>query len=304
MPARPAQANLYLQRINAVIGYVRAHLTDPLPLGTLAQVAGFSPFHFHRLFKTLTGETVSDLVLRLRLERAVALLQADPRRTLTAAALDCGFQSAAVFSRAFKRRYGLTARQWDRRTPLPYSKNDQAPGAAAGYTLAAWDDPAGRAAFTVRLQTLPAQRLAYMRVYDAYNHPTRITDAYARLFDWFARRGGRREHTTLYGLSQDDPDVTPARLCRFDWALTVPGHWPAEGEVNVVDWPACRVAVIAGVRDLEQEDRAFHYLFRTWLPRSRYQPANLPAMEIYRRLPAELGWAAFELECAVPVVAL
>ena len=45
-------------------------------------------------------------------------------------------------------------------------------------------------------------------------------------------------------------------------------------------------------------------LFRCWLPSSRYQPANLPGMEIYRRQPAELGWETFDIDCAVPVVAL
>ncbi len=78
MPTRTAQANLYLQRINAVLDHVRHNVAEDLSLDALAQVAGFSPFHFHRLFKTLTGETVSDLVTRLRLERAVALLQAAP----------------------------------------------------------------------------------------------------------------------------------------------------------------------------------------------------------------------------------
>jgi DNA gyrase inhibitor GyrI len=38
------------------------------------------------------------------------------------------------------------------------------------------------------------------------------------------------------------------------------------------------------------------YLFRYWLPRSRYQPANLPGMEIYRRQPIELGWKTFDID--------
>ncbi|HEX6035853.1 MAG TPA: hypothetical protein VFY83_15550 [Anaerolineales bacterium] len=46
------------------------------------------------------------------------------------------------------------------------------------------------------------------------------------------------------------------------------------------------------------------YLFRYWLPRSRYQPANLPGMEIYRRQPIELGWETFDIDCAIPIVAL
>jgi DNA gyrase inhibitor GyrI len=84
----------------------------------------------------------------------------------------------------------------------------------------------------------------------------------------------------------------------------VPEQWQAEGEVNMQDFPACQVAAIRCLGDIEQEDKAIQYLFRYWLPRSRYQPANLPGMEIYRRQPAELGWETFDIDCAVPIVAL
>jgi DNA gyrase inhibitor GyrI len=86
--------------------------------------------------------------------------------------------------------------------------------------------------------------------------------------------------------------------------LKVPAGCQAEGEVNMLNFPACQVAAIHCQGDIQQEDKALQYLFRYWLPRSRYQPANLPGMEIYRRQPAELGWETFDIECAVPVVAL
>ena len=69
-------ANPYLARINRVVDHIRASLDGDLRLEALAQLAGFSPFHFHRIFHALTGETVGDCVGRLRLERAVALLRA------------------------------------------------------------------------------------------------------------------------------------------------------------------------------------------------------------------------------------
>ena len=303
MPTHSEQANLYRQRIDAVIRHVRENLNDDLTLDTLARVAGFSPFHFHRLFKYMTDETVSDLVTRLRLERAVVLLAATPKLSVTDAAFECGFQSVSAFSRAFKRRFGINARQWDRRSALKNSKNGQVPGEPPGYT--AQDlSRAEHETFEVRLRTLPAQRLAYIRVYDSYSQFQQVADAYYRLVDWYCRRGGRLEQTTLYGMSQDNPDVTPGRLCRFDWCLAVPAGWQAEGEINVLDFPACTVAAIRCVGGIEQAERVVNYLFRHWLPRSRYQPANLPGMEIYHRQPAELGWETFDLDCAVPVVAL
>lgn len=178
------------------------------------------------------------------------------------------------------------------------------PGGVTHYTLDHLDRFAEDEALEVRLYSLPAQRLAYIRVYDSYSEFSRITHAYERLVTWYCQRGGRLENTTLYGMSHDNPDVTPQRLCRFDWCLAVPADWQPESEISVQDFPACQVAAIQCLGDLEQEDRAVQYLFRCWLPRSRYQPANLPGMEIYRRQPADLGWETFDLDLAVPVVAL
>jgi AraC family transcriptional regulator len=304
MSTRPAQENLYLQRINAVIAHIRENLNNDLALETLARVAGFSPFHFHRLFKSITGETVNEIVMRLRLERAAALLRATPQLSITDAAFDCGFKSVAVFSRAFKKQYNVNARQWDRQSPLKNSKNGQVIQGFPRYTLEHLSDFAERDEFEVHLRSLPEQRLAYIRVYDSYSKFSQVVEAYHRLIAWYSERGGNLEKSTLYGMSQDDPDVTPLRLCRFDWCLTVPENWQAEGEVSIQTFPACQVATICCVSDVMQEYNALQYLFRYWLPRSRYQPANLPGMEIYRQRPDELGWETFDIDCAIPIVAL
>lgn len=172
------------------------------------------------------------------------------------------------------------------------------------YTLEKLSDFAERDGFEVHLRSLPAQRLAYIRVYDSYSKFSRVKEAYHHLIDWYCQRGGRLENTTLYGMSQDDPYVTPLRLCRFDWCLRVPANWQAEDNVNMQDFPSCRVAAVHCLGDIRHADKAIQYLFRYWLPRSRYQPANLPGMEIYRRQPAELGWETYDIDCAVPIVAL
>jgi AraC family transcriptional regulator len=304
MPAHSIQENLYLQRINAVIDHVRENLKDDLSLDVLARVAGFSPFHFHRLFKSLTEETVNDMKVRLRLERAAALLRATPQLSITEAAFECGFKSGSVFSRLFKKQYGLNARQWDRRSPLKNSKNGQVSERFPRYTLEQLSGFSKQDEFTVRLRSLPEQRLAYIRVYDSYSKFSRVVEAYYHLIEWYRQRGGSLEQTTLYGMSQDDPEVTPLRLCRFDWCLNVPADWEAEGAVSIQDFPACRVASIRCLGGILQEYKALQYLFRYWLPHSRYQPANLPGMEIYRRQPIELGWETFDIDCAIPVVAL
>ena len=60
----------YVGRINRVIDYIRTDLTGDLRLETLAQVANFSPYHFHRVFRAMVGETVNTYIRRVRMQRA------------------------------------------------------------------------------------------------------------------------------------------------------------------------------------------------------------------------------------------
>jgi AraC family transcriptional regulator len=298
----PRRVSAYQQRINLVLDYIRAHLGEDLSLATLAAVAGFSPFHFHRLFRALTDETVNACVNRLRLERAVQLLRGSSI-SVTAAALECGFASGSRLSRVFKKQYGLTARAWDREQPLQVSKNGQVLEGFPRYTCVELQALARALRWRVTIRDLPAQRLAYIRVYDSYRRSEAVLAAFERLVTWAERHGFGPGPGCLYGMSPDDPAITPLRLCRFDWAVVVPAGVRRDDVVDVVDWPATQLASLHIRGDVHAEDRAFQYLFQVWLPRSRYLPAHLPALEIYRRLPRPPGWSDLDLECAVPVSA-
>ncbi|MBC8171408.1 MAG: AraC family transcriptional regulator [Anaerolineae bacterium] len=296
--------NIYLQRINGVIDHIREHLAEDLSLDALAELACFSPFHFHRIFTSLVGEPVNQFVVRLRLERAAALLKTSPKMPIMDVALECGFESASGFSRAFKKRFGISARSWDRVSMLKDSKNGQILEGFHRYSIESLSYIAADNPFEVRLRELPVQQLAYIRVGNSYEGYG-VAEAYERLIAWYGRQGKDWRQATLYGMSQDDPEITPLELCRYDICLDVSGQrvMPA-GEISIRVFPACHIAYIHCQGDIYQVDRAWQYLYRYWLPRSRFQPDNLPAMEIYRRQPAELGWEEYDIECAVAVVAL
>lgn len=64
------QAEEYVKRMLKVLVYIDEHLDDELTMEALAKVASYSPFHFHRIFQAVTGETVHRYVKRLRLQAA------------------------------------------------------------------------------------------------------------------------------------------------------------------------------------------------------------------------------------------
>ena len=122
----------YVQRVNRAINHVLGNLDRPLKLEVVARAACFSPFHFHRVFRALMGETLSHFVKRVRLDRALSMLTHEPGRSLTDIALACGFGSSSDFSRSFRQRYGVPPSAFDievfrkerrrtgrRRSPIP-----------------------------------------------------------------------------------------------------------------------------------------------------------------------------------------
>ncbi len=100
--------------MHRVVGMIAARLGEHVSLKALASQAGLSPFHLQRVFSSHVGETPKQLTLRLRLGRAAALLLATSDTVLDVA-LDCGFQSHEVFTRAFRRRFGMTPRTYRER---------------------------------------------------------------------------------------------------------------------------------------------------------------------------------------------
>jgi len=100
----------YFQRINRVVDYIDAHIDEEHSLENLSQVAHFSPFHFHRIFRVLTGETLNNYIKRIRLQKAGSMLLSDYDRPVSEVYALCGFNSSAVFCRAFK--MGLRQRSY------------------------------------------------------------------------------------------------------------------------------------------------------------------------------------------------
>jgi AraC family transcriptional regulator len=101
-------------RFNSVqpaLALAAAGLDEDVTLAALSARARLSPFHLHRMFAAVAGETPKQFTLRLRLSRAAALLLSSGDSVLNIA-LSCGFMSHETFTRAFRRRFGMTPRAY------------------------------------------------------------------------------------------------------------------------------------------------------------------------------------------------
>ena len=98
---------IYEECLDDVKKYIQEHISEPLNREVLADVAGFSIPHFHRIFTNQVGENISTYVRRVRLERAGRKLRMGAV-DITEVALAAGYDTHAAFSKAFKQQYGLS----------------------------------------------------------------------------------------------------------------------------------------------------------------------------------------------------
>jgi len=321
-----ARRNDHHNRVNRVLDYIAQHLDEELSLSKLSAVGCFSAFHFHRIFVSVTGETLNQHVRRVRLERAALLMKASPRKRITDVAIEVGFAGAAEFSRAFRSHFGRTASSWDRRSPLEKSKICKAPESRPFYSVEELEQWKAATGVQVRVNRLETFRYVYLRIFEPYgNH--RLVDAYRAITAWLASRGTDFRDVSVIGMSQDDPAVTPSEKCRYDLGVAfpqslgdgllaeivrsrgraqraLPAPGPAECARNGFSHRDLAPREIAGIHcsgDLGHVDRAWHYLYRVWLPEAAFDPADLPAMEIFVSLPEEIGWERFDLQACIPV---
>ncbi len=97
----------YAETVEDVMFYIRKHIHEPLNREILAEVAGFSVPHFHRVFTAQVGESAVSYVRCLRLERAARKLRMRAV-DITEVALAAGYETHAAFSKAFKQQFGLS----------------------------------------------------------------------------------------------------------------------------------------------------------------------------------------------------
>lgn len=278
-----------------------SNLASSLRLEDVAQAAGFSPFHFHRVFRAILGETLQQFVKRQRLERALYWMSHTPSRSLTEIALECGFSSSSDFSRSFKQRFDVAPSAFDleqfredRRADLEQVMANQEGGPQLP-RLPKGENPDG---FAVTLRELPARTVAYLRVLNPYQG-TGVVDACQRLLQWAEERNFADNQ--WLGYMWEDPEIVALEACRYDVAVEVPKDFRAEGDVGRFDFPAMRVAEISLSGSIELEQRALDWLFGTWLPESGHVPADLPAFEAWHGRPFAHGFEHFELSCHLPI---
>lgn len=259
---RPDTRATYEERILRTQSYLNERLDEELRLEDLARIACLSPFHFHRVFRGMTGETVGAFVRRLRMQRAASQLKTSGK-PVTDIAFQAGYDSLEGFSRAFHGHYGSAPSTWRE------SQGQRVP------------DSALREVHVVRR---PATEAVFVRHVGPYET---IGPVFGRLFEWAGRQGLLAGPVEAVGMPYDDPDVTPPERIRCDAALLVTKRVQVSGEVMSVTLPEREYAVVRHTGPYERLSDAYAWLCGVWLPRSGRETASAPPLEFYRNHPPQ-----------------
>lgn len=298
--ARTATPAAYIERVNLAIDFVVTNLEEPLRLSDVARAAKFSPFHFHRVFQMLVGETIADFVKRLRLEKALAMMSHWRRASLTRIAVSCGFSSSSDFSRSFKQHFGAPPSTFDMDS-WRKSHRDDLEALVDGESerlhlrrLAASRNPDR---FRVKIRALPARHVAYIRVANPYQGSA-VLDATRRLMAW-AERNSLADGQWL-GYQWENPELVPLEFCRYHVAVEAERFSPT-GEIGQFRFPPMVVAQVELRGGIDVELRALQWLYGAWLPRSGYVPDDQPCFEAWIGRPFAHGAEHFELNAQLPI---
>ncbi len=294
----------YVGRVNRVIDHIRTNLNGDLCLETLAQVANFSPYHFHRVFKSIAGETLNEYIRRFSVQRAASQLIHNPTLTITEIAVACGYSSPSAFAREFRRHFGVSASQFrtgGHDSLVRFRKELEERGAE-------FTNPSDLSStrtdmvFRVDVRELPELHVAYVRHVGRYNE---IGKAFRRLMRWAGpRRLLRFPETKVLAIYHDNPDVTPVDKLRADACVTVPEGTKTKRDIGTMNVPGGLFAVAYVEIDPTQYGEAWDRLIGEWMPQSGYQPDERMCYEMYLNDPGKHPEKKHIVEICEPIRAL
>ncbi|GAA0526025.1 AraC family transcriptional regulator [Pigmentiphaga daeguensis] len=250
----------YERRLEPVLAWLAAHPDHDADLYHLAGLACLSPYHFHRVYRAMLGETVAATVQRVRLLRASAELHRGGR-TLDQVARRAGYGSTAAFSRAFRTAFGMPPGRYreDRSSDVIYRSKE--------LTM-----------YPVQIASFPGASLAALSHTGDY---LRIGATFDRLFMLAGSRNLLRGEPRSFGIYYDDPEQVATQDLRSEAGLEAPPGVALDAPLHRVELPAGRCAVLEHTGPYSELESAYAWLFGGWLPASGEQPADFPVFEEY-----------------------
>lgn len=281
-PDKNSQAD-YTQRINRVFQFIDQNLDADLSLNTLAEIAFFSPFHFHRVFKYITGETLNEYVTRQRIEKA-ALDLLHKNIPTTTIAHTFGFNDGTSFSRAFKKYYGVSPTSFKKQNQNKWSKIGQLQSKNSQEfldydkyicridNLKNWIKMNAK----MEIKWMPKMNLAYV----SSMGPQNLANAFQKIVQWATPKGLMNEYTKMATIYHNSFKVTEASKVRMSACILLNKPVETHGEIGLTTIEEGKCIVGSFEIGMDEFEKSWTGLY-LWMNENGYKKAEREPFEIY-----------------------
>lgn len=274
----------YLRRINTVQDFLEEHIDASFTLEQLSKIAGFSKYHFHRIFKVITGESVLQYVNRLKLERSTHLLSHRLDMSITDIAYHLGFTDSAVYSRSFKNLYHMSPsiyrKEYRKNCKDPYTISRYNKGISDTQDKELTEDLKGN----VEIKTLDRMRVAYIRFTGSYSKlALEASTLIEQLFTNAISQQLLNEQTKVLSIYHDHPEFTNPEYFKTSLGITIAEDMQIDnsGDLSVMKIPAGQYLIGHFYIYQHQYSAAWDYMYEEWLTNSGYVPCDSFPFEVY-----------------------
>ena len=274
----------YEDRLNRVLSYIYENLEEDLNLDKLADVACMSRYHWHRVFRAMTGETLSEVVRRLRLHKAAnALVESDV--PVRAVAEQVGYKNLASFSRAFKLAHGVS--------PNAFREQGHKINKFLNANLKRDD------MYPVTVKERRGVRAAGVSHIGPYRL---IGSAFKKLGGSLMANSLMNDVGELFVIYHDPPESKPDAELRSHVAVSIHNGFP--DRLNGFEYfEVCggKYAVLEHTGPYPTLKVAYDWLYGHWLPNSGMEPRDAPPLEVYLNDPRTTQSTDLRTDIRVPL---
>ncbi len=279
----------YKSRVDSVVDFILKNMDRDISLQTLSGVANYSPFHLQKVFKQVTGENPKQYIVKLRLETALHSMVVYPHKSIHEIAMDCGFSSPAVFSRAIKSHYGVSPREI----------RSLKPGEGTHLLKRLHPENAGAypAGMEKEIPVRVVQRTCVRGVYllAPLNDPAKIRQAFCDVVRLAQANDLCSEGPEIFGILDLHQDTVYKAFVAVDAARDIPG------KLNVTEIHAGKYAAFSVSGDAKETRKGAHAFFHHWLAASGYRLTGTTGFELFSGDPLAVDYTKLEREVFLPI---
>lgn len=271
--------------IYRAIDYIFQHIEEEIRLDDVAGHCHFSRYHFCRLFKAQTGESVYGFIKRIRLQNSAFRLKVEKERSITEISADYGY-SASNYSSAFRQYYHMAPITFRRKSSQrsmehPFFHHEE-------WHAGSFEECSPK----ITVERVPNYRVICERHFGSYEKLSRNWDKFIHKYEKYITR-----ETRFLERTYDDPAVAEEERCLCDICMSVDEDYPWD-DTYVIEGGKCAVYHFQG--HAKHIYAAYQTIFLVWLPRTGYEmDMSRNPFDVYHVV--DSGDMYMELDICLPV---